>query len=55
VHALFGVNFYIPRGPKYVQGHKIAVEFGIPLYQSLDGPQLADNWRITFGWQYTLL
>ena len=50
VDAGFGVNVDIRRGA--LKGHHIAVEGRVPLYQSLDGPQLETDWVLTVGWQY---
>ncbi len=47
---LIGVNLLGQSG--FVRGHRLAVEFGMPLYQSLDGPQLETDWRVVTGWQY---
>jgi hypothetical protein len=46
----FGVNLYGRAG--LVKGHRVAAEFGAPIYQSLDGPQLETKWSVTVGWQY---
>ncbi len=48
--ALFGVNLYGRSG--WLKGHRIGVEFGLPVYQRLDGPQLETDWLLTIGWQY---
>lgn len=37
----------------WLKGHRIAIEFGVPIYQSLDGPQLETDWLLTAGWQYS--
>jgi len=50
--ALGGLNFYVPEGPKFIKGQRLAVEFGLPLYQDLDGPQLETDWILWLGWQY---
>lgn len=50
--ALFGLNFINQAGPRLVKGHRLAVEMGFPLYQSLDGPQLETDFILTAGWQY---
>lgn len=50
--ALLSLNFLIPQGPQLIKGQRFAVEFGFPLYQWLDGPQLETDWLVTFGWQY---
>jgi len=41
-----GANWLLP-GAK----HRLAVEFGVPVYQKLDGPQLQVDWMVTLGWQ----
>jgi len=33
------------------RGHRFAVEYGRPVYQHLDGPQLETDWMATLGWQ----
>ncbi len=53
--ALVGLNFVNQAGPKWLQGQRLAFEFGLPVYQDLDGPQLETDWIILFGWQYTLI
>ncbi len=50
VDLLFGVNFYVPEGS--LKGHRLAVRAGLPIYQSLDGPQLETDWQFTIGWQW---
>jgi hypothetical protein len=32
-------------------GHRLAVEYSLPLYEDLDGPQLGIDGRLTVGWQ----
>lgn len=49
---LFGMNFYVPEGPKLIKGQRLAVELGFPIYQDLDGPQLETDWVLWLGWQY---
>jgi len=44
-----GVNFAAPTG--VLAGHRLAFEFGVPVYQKLDGPQLETDWRLVVGWQ----
>lgn len=48
--ALVGVNYYQQEGA--LAGHRLAIEFGVPVYQDLDGPQLETDWILTFGWQF---
>jgi len=31
---------------------RVAVEFDIPVYQNLDGPQLKEKWSVKAGWQW---
>ena len=35
-----------------LRGQRLALEVGIPVYQDLDGPQLARNWSLRTGWQW---
>ncbi len=35
-------------------GHRLGIEFGLPLYRNLDGPQLETDQVLTLGWQYAL-
>jgi hypothetical protein len=43
-----GMNFLLP-----AQGHRVAFEAKVPVYQNLDGPQLEVDWSVVVGWQYT--
>ena len=48
-----GVNFVVPdRFGGILEGQRLAVEFQMPVYQNLDGPQMALDWTIVAGWQY---
>lgn len=51
IDALIGLNLYKPGGT--LAGNRLAVEFGLPVYQNLDGPQLETDYRLTLGWQNT--
>ena len=44
-----GFNIYFPGGA--LQGHRIAAEWHVPVYQHLNGPQLETDWLLTIGWQ----
>jgi hypothetical protein len=44
-----GVNLYAPRGT--LQGTRLAIELELPIYQSLEGPQLETDWQLTVGLQ----
>lgn len=48
--ALLGVNAFFDLGAP--QNFRAALEFGLPVAQSLDGPQLQTEWTITVGLQY---
>lgn len=50
VDLLFGLNLLAPAG--WIRGHRLAVEAGFPIYQSLDGPQLETDWLLTAGWSF---
>lgn len=50
--GLLGINYLNVFGPDFLRGHRLAVEFGLPIYQDLNGPQLETDWTITLGWQY---
>ena len=49
VDAFFGVNLTGQSGA--LDGHKLALEVGAPIYQDLNGPQLETDWSLTLGWQ----
>lgn len=50
IDMLFGVNLY--GRERWMRGQRLAMEVGVPIYQSLDGPQLEADWLLTVGWQY---
>lgn len=52
IDALVGINLVPPEGA--LSGHRLAAEFGFPLYQHLDGPQLEMDYRFLLGWQWAL-
>ncbi len=47
---LAGLNVYTGSGA--FRGHRLALEFGAPVYENLDGPQMSTRWMLTAGWQY---
>lgn len=47
-----GVNLVATGGP--LAGHRLGIELGAPVYQDLNGPQLAGDWMLTVGWQKAL-
>ncbi|MEO1504535.1 MAG: transporter [Pseudomonadota bacterium] len=50
VDLSLGVNLVGQRG--VLRGHRIAAEFGTPVYQDLNGPQMETDWTFTIGYQY---
>lgn len=44
-----GINFYVPSGT--LRSLRIAVEFLVPMYQDLNGPQLENDWSLVSGVQ----
>ena len=50
VDLLFGVNIFQQKGK--LKGNRVSVEAGFPLYEWLDGPQLATDWILRAGWQW---
>lgn len=51
VHGFVGVNTVATHGP--LAGYRLGVEAGLPLYQDLNGPQLARDWSLSLGVQKT--
>lgn len=50
---LVGSNLVIPnRLGSLLAGHRLALELRFPIYQHLDGPQMALDWSVVAGWQY---
>lgn len=49
IEALFGVNLLGREG--HLEGHRLAIEGGLPIYQNLNGPQLESGWRLSIGYQ----
>jgi hypothetical protein len=46
----FGLNFYKPSMP--LRGNRLLLEYGVPLYQNLNGIQMSCNSTLWLGWQY---
>ena len=51
IDLVFGLNVYAPAG-RY-EGNRLALEVGFPVYQSLEGPQLETDWRLSAGWNWS--
>ena len=49
VDILLGVNLIGQTGT--IAGHRVAFEFGVPIYEHLNGPQLETDWTFTIGYQ----
>lgn len=49
VDLIGGVNLVAPHGA--LAGHRLGIELGVPVYQNLNGPQMAGDWMLTVGWQ----
>jgi hypothetical protein len=48
---LFGLNLFTLEGR--LAGNRIGIEGGLPIYQSLDGPQLETDYRFSVAWDWT--
>ena len=49
VELLAGVNLVGTHGA--LAGHRLGFELGVPVWQDLNGPQMAGDWMLTVGWQ----
>lgn len=49
VDILFGINLAGQTGA--LRGHRLALEYGIPVLRDLNGPQLETDSTLTLGWQ----
>ena len=45
-----GINLVGQKG--LLRGHRLGLEFGVPLYQDLNGPQMETDFTLTIGYQY---
>jgi hypothetical protein len=48
VNSFIGINFYTSKG--CLRNNKLSIEYGIPVYQNLNGPQLALKSTLYAGW-----
>jgi hypothetical protein len=46
------LNLRVPSG--FLAGHRVGLEFGGPLLESLQGPQVSEKWTLSVGWEYSL-
>jgi hypothetical protein len=51
VDLLLGTNFYVPNG--VLKGTRVNIEAGLPIYESLRGPQLSTRWLFSAGLTYS--
>ena len=51
IDFLVGVNLQGQSG--VLRGQRLAAEFGVPIHQNLNGPQLETDWLFTLGYQYS--
>ena len=50
---LIGSNLVVPDVlGSLLAGQRFALELRVPIYQHLDGPQMALDWSVVAGWQY---
>lgn len=47
-HMYAGMNY---KPSKFLKGHRVAFEIGIPIKQSSDGPQMKNKYIFVLGWQ----
>ena len=52
IDAGLGLNFFVPSGP--LHDLRIGIEYDLPIYQNLDGPQMQIEGIFTIGVQYTI-
>ena len=51
IDLLFGINLFITKSK--LRGQRVLIEGGLPVYQSLNGPQLENDLFLSIGWQWT--
>ena len=49
VDLSLALNYQFQNGA--LNGHRLAAEIGMPIYQNLNGPQMETDWVLTVGWQ----
>lgn len=45
IDTVFDIKLHV------LKGNTFNIEFGLPIYQNLDGPQLETDWTLSAGWQ----
>lgn len=53
VDFLIGANIFVPKSKGFTgkENHRLSIEFGLPIHQRLDGPQLETDWPLMVGWK----
>jgi hypothetical protein len=51
VNGFLAVNLQVPSGP--MAGHRLALEWGGALLESLNGPQMSADWTLNVGWEFS--
>ena len=51
LNVVFAATLRDPRG--LLERHSIELEWGLPTYQSLNGPQPKEQWRFAVGWNWS--
>lgn len=52
VNGFLALNFKVPTGS--LAGHRVGLEIGGPILESLEGPQISRDWSLSLGWEYAL-
>jgi len=52
MNGFIGTNFHFPKG--FLNGNRISIEYGIPIYQNLYGPQMGIKSYLFASWNLTL-
>ncbi|MEM1085419.1 MAG: transporter [Verrucomicrobiota bacterium] len=50
IETIVGANFIVPCGP--LEGHRLAIDCRLPLWQERNGVSLGVDYSLTVGWQY---
>jgi len=54
IDLFIGIDFYQKaKSGEVNKGNRFGLEFGFPVYQSLEGPQLEVDWQMNFAWSLT--
>jgi len=54
INFFFGLKSFFPgKNSSGNEGNRVSIEFGLPVYESLNGPQLGVDWESSFVWNWT--